>query len=56
MEGLHEERFGGSGECRSRDGGLETVCGDGSEIRLLTKKGKKIDDQYRCQPHPGLEG
>lgn len=29
---------------------------DGSETGLLTKKkGEKIGNQYRCQPHPGLQ-
>ena len=33
-------------------GGVETG-GDGSEMGSLTEKGKKIKDQYGCQPHPG---
>ena len=32
-----------------RDGG----SGDGSETASVAKTGKqKIDDRYRCQPHP----
>ena len=41
----------------TRDGGVETVGGDSSETGSVTKKkGKKIDDRYRCQPHPKLQG
>ena len=35
---------------------METIGGDGSETGRVMKKGKKIDDWYRCQPHPGLQG
>ena len=55
MGGLHEQIFGASGrglENERRMGGGR----DGSETGLLTKKkGKKIGNQYRCQPHPGLQ-
>ena len=38
-------------------GGMETGCGDGSETGSVTKKkGKNIDDRYRCQPHPDFRG
>ena len=31
--------------------------GDGSEMgSVMKKKGKKIDDRYRCHSHPGLQG
>ena len=39
----------------ARDWGSGEVGGDGGETGLLTKKGKKIDDRYQCQPHPGLK-
>ena len=55
MGGPYEERFGGSGRAgqnESEDGS----SGDGRETGSVTKNGKKIDDLYRCQPHPGLQG
>ena len=37
--------------------GSGEVGGDGSETGPVTKKtGKKINDRYRCQPYPGLQG
>ena len=36
--------------------GVEKVGGDSSETGLVMKKGKKIDDRYQRQPHPGLQG
>ena len=33
-------------------GGVETDGGDGSETGSVTKKGKKINNQYRCKSHP----
>ena len=33
-----------------RDGGMEMVVGDVCETR------GKIKIEYRCQPHPGLQG
>ena len=31
--------------------------GDGSEMGTMTKKrGKKINNQHQCQPHPLLQG
>ena len=37
-------------------GGVTMVGGDGSETGSVTRnKGKKIDDQYCCQPHPRLQ-
>ena len=48
--------MGGEERMRARDGGVETVGGDGSETGAVTKKKKgRYDDQYRCQPHPGLQ-
>ena len=35
---------------------METIGGDGSETGLVMKKKGKIDDRYRCQPYPGLQG
>ena len=37
---------------------METGGGDDSEkgLMMMTKKGKKINDRYRCQPHPRLQG
>ena len=36
---------------------METGGGDDSEKGLMMmKKGKKINDRYRCQPHPRLQG
>ena len=54
MGGLREERFVKSGRrTRTRD----TWRGDGGETGSVTKKKeKKIDERYRCQPHPGLLG
>ena len=51
--GVENESEGwGEWRMRARDRGVETVGGDGSE----TKEGEiKIDDQYWCQPHPGLQ-
>ena len=34
---------------------METISGDGSKTGLVMKKGKKIDDCYRYQPHPRLQ-
>ena len=37
----------GEWRMRARDGGVETVGGDGSETGLVTKKkGKQINDRY----------
>ena len=36
---------------------MESGGGDGSETGSVTEeKIKKIEDQYRCQPHAGLQG
>ena len=35
---------------------METGGGDSSEMGLVMKGKKKIDDCYQCQPHPGLQG
>ena len=40
---------------RARDGGVETGGGDGSETGTVMEE-KKINDRYRCQPPPGLQG
>ena len=45
-------RVGGVWRTRTRD----TWRGDGVETGSVTKKKEKIDDRYRCQPHPGLLG
>ena len=40
---------------RARDMGV--VGGDGSETgSVMEGEEKKVKDQYRCQPHPELEG
>ena len=46
-------RWEDCGRTTSRDGGVVTGGGDSSEIGTVTE-GKKIDTQYRCQPHPDL--
>ena len=33
---------------------METGGGDGSEMGSVMEE-KKINDQYRCQPHPNYE-
>ena len=53
MGGLREESFGGSGE---RERGIKEVEKAMKTGSVTKKKGKKIDDLYRCQPHPGLQG
>ena len=50
MGGLHEERFARIGRGVEK----ETGAGYGSETVSLTKKEKKFNHQYWCQPHPGL--
>ena len=36
---------------------METIGRAGSKTGLvMEKKEKKIDDRYRCQPLPGLQG
>ena len=53
--GLREEIFGGIE--RAVESENERGVGDGSETGTVTEgKGKQIEDQYRCQPRPGLQG
>ena len=41
----------------ARDLGMETGGGEGGEAGLvMKKKGGGIDDRYRGQPQPGLQG
>ena len=50
--GGSEERERGMGEWRRA---VEKGDGEGSETGSVTEEGgEKIDDRYRCQPHPGL--
>ena len=48
----------GIGEREREIDGVETGGGDGSEMESLmeVERKLKIDDRYRCQPHPGLRG
>ena len=41
----------GEWRMRVRDGG----SGDSEAGLVMKKMRKKIDDRYRCQPHPGLQ-
>ena len=47
----------GSGEWERGMGGMERGGGDGNQMGSLMeeRRKQKIDDQYRCQPRPGLQ-
>ena len=53
---MNRDFAGLGGEWRAMDGGVETVARYDSEAGSVTEEGKTIDDQYRCPPHPGLQG
>ena len=53
MGGLHEEKFGGSGEREL--GGVETGGGDGSQTGSVTKTGKNRRP-VSVPASPGLQG
>ena len=41
----------GEWRTRARDGGVEMGGGDSYEMGSVMEMEKKIEDQYRCQPH-----